>query len=171
MYIDKIPTYTTERYKVRRAELSDIPNLRRVAAEMRNPYDRAHSDIVYNDEIADNYLADYVEQSVKGFTDLVIVPAEEGVPPDAFLTINYPTDILGKKIAKLLVIAASSRTCKGWAKKLNLEGIIRLKEMGTDYVLVNTQSSNKQSVQNLLHKGFLLSGVTHVFSVSNFSMR
>jgi dTDP-4-amino-4,6-dideoxy-D-galactose acyltransferase len=61
----EIHNFNSPRYNVRRAELSEIENLKRVAREMRNDYDRFHADPVFKQAIADEFLATYIQEAVK----------------------------------------------------------------------------------------------------------
>ncbi len=68
---------------------------------MRNPFDRFHADPAFSQEKADEFLATYIEESIKGLADHIIVPNEPNVPPDAFLTAKHlKTDwpIIGEKV-------------------------------------------------------------------------
>ena len=163
--LSDIHSYCKERYAVRTATEDDIENLRKVAIQMRNPYDRLHADISIQREMADAYVATYIENSVRGFADLVLVPAEGTGPPDGFHTCSiYPERILGKRIAKFGIVAVSQETRKGWHVKLLSETIHFLKDKEIDYILVNTQASNRPANRILESFGFTLVFVTHIFS-------
>ena len=88
---------------------------------MRNKYDRFHAESKFNLIKSDEFLATYIEESIKGLADFVIVPNEKNVNPDAFLTANYlkkDWEIIGENISKMVLSAVSSETCKGWYIKL-----------------------------------------------------
>jgi len=157
-------SYCQERYQVRQATEEDIESLRKVAVEMRNPYDRLHADVAFSQETADKYLGSYVENAVRGFADLVVVPAEDNDPPDAWIASLIPVMILDKRVAQGLAAAVSSRTRKGWMKKLMSEWIYILREQGADYTTAITQASNMQANTVWQSLGFTLRFVTHVFS-------
>jgi dTDP-4-amino-4,6-dideoxy-D-galactose acyltransferase len=161
----KMDAFVHERYGVREATEQDIENLKQVATAMRNPYDRLHADVAFDQEVADAYVATYVENSVRGFADIVLVPAEGDGPPDGFHTCSLlPERILGKRIAKFGVVAVSNETRKGWHRKLLSETLHRLKDKQIDYILVNTQASNRRANRMLVSFGFELGYVTHIFS-------
>jgi dTDP-4-amino-4,6-dideoxy-D-galactose acyltransferase len=165
--LSDVGSYSRERYPVRRATQDDIDNLRKVAVHMRNPYDRLHADISLKQEVADAYLAIYIENSVRGFADLVLVPAEGDGPPDGFHTCSiYPERILEKRIAKFGIVAVSKETRKGWHYKLLSETLHFLDDNEVNYVLVNTQASNRAVNRVLPSFGFTLAFVTHIFSKS-----
>ena len=83
-----------------------------VIGSTRNDYDRFHADARTSQERADDYLATYIENCVKGFADQVLVPDEEGVPPDSFMASNFDLggSALGYRLDKLLFSAVSSAT-------------------------------------------------------------
>jgi dTDP-4-amino-4,6-dideoxy-D-galactose acyltransferase len=165
--LSDISSHCRERYPVRKATEDDIENLRNVAIQMRNPYDRLHADISIQREVADDYVATYIENSVRGFADHVLVPAEGTGPPDAFHTCSvFPERILGKRLAKFGIVAVSKETRKGWHVKLLSETIHLLKDKEVDYILVNTQASNRAANRVLASFGFALAFVTHIFSKS-----
>jgi dTDP-4-amino-4,6-dideoxy-D-galactose acyltransferase len=162
-----VGSYCHERYGVRRATENDIENLRKVAIEMRNPYDRLHADVAFKEEIADAYVATYIENSVRGFADFVLVPAEGNSLPDGFFTCSlHPERILGRRIAKVGIVATSSKTRKGWMTKLLSETMYILKDHSADCVLINTQASNRAVSNVLISAGFTLAFVTHILSNS-----
>lgn len=152
------------RYRVRTASEADIENLRMVSVQMRNIYDRLHADIAFSTEQADAYVATYIENSIRGFSDLVLVPDEGDGPPDGFHSALFPVDILGRKVARFGITAISALSRKGWLKKLISETIYALMERDAEYILVNTQAPNKL-VQHVFEGfGFRLACITHIFA-------
>lgn len=165
-YLD-LTKFEQQRYSVRQATLEDIPNLRRVASEMRNKFDRFHADPVFDQNKADEFLATFIEESVKGFADYTIVPNEIGTPPDAFLTAKYlkdDWDILGKNVSKMVLSAVSSKTCKGWYKKLISEMAYHLKDLGAEFVFMHPASTNKAVIYTYENLGCRLGQVSHILS-------
>jgi dTDP-4-amino-4,6-dideoxy-D-galactose acyltransferase len=157
-------SYCHERYQVRKATEHDVDNLRKVAIQMRNPYDRLHADIAFKQDTADVYAATYVENSIRGFADLVLVPAEGNGPPDAFITCSLtPGNICNKKFAKIGMVAVFNKTRKGWMMKLISELIYLIKDKGYDYILVDTQSPNMPANKVFASRGFKFVFATHVF--------
>lgn len=99
---------------IREANYNDIPNLKRIASEMRNPFDRFHADTIFDSQIVDEFLATFIKESIKGFADYTMVPNESGIPPDAFLTAKLLKDdwpVIGAKVSKMVLSAVSSKTC------------------------------------------------------------
>jgi dTDP-4-amino-4,6-dideoxy-D-galactose acyltransferase len=162
--LSKFDACADERYPVRKPTENDLENLKMVAARMKNPYDRLHADIAFQEDVADAYLATYIENAMRGFADLILVPAEGNGPPDGFITSSFPERILGKRVAKFGNTAISNKTRKGWLRKLISETLYVLKDKGTDYILVNTQPSNGPSNKVLISFGFKFAFGTHIFS-------
>jgi len=151
---------------VRKASVDDIPALKDVAMHMRNRYDRVHADPAFTAEEADTYLGTFIEESVKGFADLVLVPDVPGEKPFGFLAANYPKPVLGLNIAKLVLAAVDNSKQKGWLHHL-LSGVIHvLKGQKTDILTTITQASNKPAIRCWEKAGFRLGYVTHVYSCS-----
>lgn len=143
-YLD-LSRFSAERYAVRRATDSDINSLRKVASEMRNPYDRFHADIAISEQRADEFMGVFAEQSVKGFADYVMVPAEPGIPPDAFVTASYLKDrwpTIGQNISKMVFSAVSRSTCKGWYRKLISEMAYHLRDVGAQIAFMHPATTN-----------------------------
>ena len=139
----------------------------RVAKEMKNEYDRFHADDVFSPKKADDFLATYIQQSLKGFADLVLTSNETGLPSDSFLTANYLKHEWEKThvpVSKMVLSAVSSQTNKGWYKKLISEMTYHLIEQGAQYIFMNTQSTNRAVYHTWEQLGYKLGGVTHVFS-------
>lgn len=161
--------FNEPRYPVRKATVSDIDNLKLVACQMRNDYDRFHADPIFNQEIADNFLATYIEQSLKGFADIVLTSNEDQIPSDSFLTAKYlksDWDILGTKVSKMVLSAVSNKTNKGWYKKLISEMTCHLREQGAEYIFLNTQSTNRAVFYTWEKLGYRLGATTHILSYS-----
>jgi len=151
---------------VRRAVMNDIPVLRDIAMLMRNRYDRVHADPAFDPGEADGYLGTFIEESVKGFADMVIVPDLPGREPFGFLAANNPEKVLGYNIAKLVLAAVDAGDHKGWLGHL-LAGVIdELRKQGTDILTTITQASNRPAIRTWEKAGFRLGYVTHVYSYS-----
>ncbi len=167
-YNDNIKNYEYKRFKVREAVKNDIEILQYTASVMKNEYDRIHADYTFDEVLANNYLAKYVENSIKGFADIVIVPDEEGVPIEAFLTSNFLTedwDKVGVKISKM-VLSAVNTSCRGWYVKLISEMTFIMKEKGVQCIFMNTQSTNKAVIKTWETLGFKYGSATHILSLN-----
>lgn len=160
-----LSSFTEPRYSVRAATNSDIDNLKRVAREMQNPYDRFHADAVFDEKVADNFLATYIEESVNGFADMVLIPNESNTPADSFLTARYLKSQwhqLGMPISKMVLSAVSSSTNKGWYQKLITEMTYHLANEGAEYIFMNTQSTNLAVCHTWEKLGYQLGGTSHI---------
>ncbi len=168
-YHNTLASHAVPRYETRTATAADAGNLRRVACEMRNSFDRFHADPAFNQRQADDFLATYIENSVKGFADVVMVPAGPGVPPDSFLTANYLRDewpLIDYPISKMVLSAVSAATNKGWYVRLISEMLYHLRDdVGAASVYLNTQSTNRAVFSTWEKLGFRLGCTTHVFSL------
>jgi dTDP-4-amino-4,6-dideoxy-D-galactose acyltransferase len=159
--------YVHERFNVRDADSSDIANLKRTASYMRNAYDRFHSDWSFDLNRADSYLETYIENSINGFSDVVLVPNDTNIKSDSFLTANFcknEWEALDYKISKMVLSAVSSETNRGWYIKLISEMIYRLKNEGAESIFMNTQSTNIAVIHTWEKLGFKLGRVTHLLS-------
>lgn len=160
-----LASFNQPRYAVRKATENDIPNLKRVAKEMKNPYDRFHADTVLSEQLADAFLATYIEESIKGFADMVLVPDAADTPSDSFLTARYLKPYWpqgGMRISKMVLSAVSSTTNKGWYQKLISEMTYHLIEQGAEYIFMNTQSTNLAVCYTWEKLGYHLGGTSHI---------
>lgn len=163
---DNLNKHDYRRFKVRKAEKQDIPVLKEVARTMRNDFDRFHSDQLFDQRLADEYLATYIENSVNGFTDVIFVPNENNIPAEAFLTANYlknDWEYLGFPVSKM-VLSAVNTTCKGWYVKLVSEMTFHLREQGVSCIFMNTQSTNKAVIKTWESLGYKYGNCIHVLS-------
>jgi dTDP-4-amino-4,6-dideoxy-D-galactose acyltransferase len=152
---------------ISQAHLSDIPELRLIAKKMRNVYDRVHADPAFSDEVADNYLAQFVEESIKGFADIVLKIFDDKGIPFGFLAANYPFEISGLHISKLVLAAVDSDGKKGKLIDLLKEMIFQLKLKRSDYLTTITQSANKPAIRVWEKMGFSLYMCSHLYSFKN----
>ena len=153
----------TEERSTRNAVLEDIPELRITATNAINPYDRFHADSFFTDREAADFMAVFAEYSVRGFADVVLVPATG--PANAFVT-GKRTEQSGlfKVKAGKNVLTAVIDDRKGWYRHLigALGGSFR--EQGMEVMLVTTQSTNRAVLKVLFHHGFRFGRSTHIFS-------
>jgi dTDP-4-amino-4,6-dideoxy-D-galactose acyltransferase len=166
---NSLNTYNSERFNVRPAKQEDIEELRMVAKIMRNDYDRFHADSVFPKDTADNFLAEYVEQAIRGFCDIVLVPDVPGVKVHSFLTANYNKNEwsdLGCSVSKMVLSAVSSQTNKGWYIKLISEMTYHLKEIGAQAIYMSTQPTNRAVIKTWEKLGYKYGASTHILSYS-----
>ena len=150
---------------VRSAVADDIPALRLAAMEAVNVYDRFHADDFFTPQQADDFLAIFVENSVKeGYADEVIVPADG--PANAFLTGNYmatPPALGERKLGKM-VLSAVTPARRGWYVKLIGALSLKFKERGIDTAFMTTQATNRAVLKVWFHHGYRFGRCTHIFS-------
>ncbi|HRW27770.1 MAG TPA: hypothetical protein P5197_09860 [Bacteroidales bacterium] len=165
-YFDSFDSATAPSDPVRWAERKDIPALKDVAVRMRNRFDRVHADPAFSPETADAYLGTFIEESVKGFADIVMVPDISGVKPFGFLAADFPVEVMGRRIAKLVLAAVDNSEYRGWLSKLLTAVIYQLKVKNTDILTTITQASNRPAIRTWEKAGFKLGFVTHVYTYS-----
>jgi dTDP-4-amino-4,6-dideoxy-D-galactose acyltransferase len=169
-YYFNLSHHKMERYSVRQAQMTDVDNLMKVAYEMRNIYDRFHSDPFFGDKKADEFLAKFAEESVQGFADYTIVPNEKNIPPDAFVTakyLKYDWELIGNKVSEMVLSSVSAKTCKGWYIKLISEMAYHLQSIGAEYSVMHPASTNKAVIYSYEKLGCKLGGVSNVLTYSN----
>ncbi|MDZ7593973.1 MAG: hypothetical protein U0932_04915 [Thiobacillus sp.] len=146
------------------AKKSDIPNLRKVAMGARNEYDRFHADPFFTKAVADVFLAEYVEQCVRGMTDIVLVPADDTTPPDAFICGSLSDkSIAGIRVGKL-VLTAVAKSRKGWYRHLNMALLDWMQTAGMSYCINTTQSTNRAVIHVCEQLGYQYGRASHVFA-------
>jgi dTDP-4-amino-4,6-dideoxy-D-galactose acyltransferase len=163
-FFSGINNFNAPRHTVRKADIEDIRALKKIAVKMRNKYDRVHADPAFSTEIADTYLGTFVEEAVKGFADIVMIPDIPGVEPFGFLAANKPQKVVGLNIAKLVLAAVDNSNYKGWLYNLLSEVIYELKNNSTDYLTTITQASNRPAICTWEKAGFKLGSATHIYS-------
>lgn len=164
-YRDDLQKFTyPERTEVRNATEHDILELRETSINAINQYDRFHADDFFHKNESDAFLAKFVENSVKGFADEVIVP-EKG-PANAFLTGKYldsPQSLSHRKMAKMVLSAVSSER-RGWYMKLISELSFKFKENGIDTTFMTTQATNRAVLRVWSKHGYQFGKSSHIFS-------
>lgn len=154
----------TRRYATRQATADDIGELTKTAIEAVNIFDRFHADDFFSVDEADRFLAKYTENSVLGFADEVLVPAEGAA--NAFLTANYvnsPRCLNNKKIAKMVLSAVASER-RGWYVKLIGEMTQKFKDQGVDIAFMTTQSTNRAVLKVWGSFGYRFGKSSHILS-------
>ena len=138
------------RSSVRLATKSDIPALRKVAIDARNPFDRIHADPLFPQSVADEYLATFIENSVKGFAGIVMVPADLESLPGAFFTAKLtPSEdsCIGLNLGRIVLVAVGEER-RGWHMRLMAEMSYHFKTCGVEVAYMTTQSTNRAVIRN-----------------------
>lgn len=167
---DDLKTFEpAERFPVRMASPADVPALRKVAGEARNVYDRYHADPFFSRAVADDYLAKFAENSVLGFADAVIVPADDPADPGGFFTakLTLPENSpVGLMSGHIVLVAVGARR-RGWHLRLLSEMSCYLKQTGVHIASMTTQSTNRPVIRNCEKLGYRYGRCTHIFASHN----
>lgn len=162
---DDIQRFELERRDaVRRAIEADIPALRQCAIDSVNHFDRFHADDFFTPQQSDDFMGVFVENSVKGFADEVLVP--ESGPADAFLTANYvktPSELQHRRFGKM-VLSAVAPARRGWYVKLIGAMSAQFRAAGVDTAFMTTQATNRAVLKVWHHHGYQYGRCTHIFS-------
>ncbi|TAE00846.1 MAG: hypothetical protein EAZ97_04735 [Bacteroidetes bacterium] len=162
-YFRNCQNLPTERFAVRKADLSDIDSLRKIASEQRNNFDRFHADPFFSRQIADDFLAKYIENSVKGYADLVLIPDLAQV--SAFAAMAFVKEKWHQISVGKIILTASG--VKGWHYNLVSECLYHIQNQGLNYAVMVTQSTNRAVIRNCEKLGFSLGACSHVLSLAN----
>ncbi len=164
---DDIPAFQWEpRAAVRAATEADVANLREAACVARNNYDRFHADPFFGEQVADEFLAVFAQNSVRGFASVVLVPADD-LPPNAFLTADLMpayTKLLGRGVGRMVLSAVASQR-RGWYQKLIAEMSYWMQAQGVDLCCMTTQSTNRAVVRVWETLGYRFGRSTHIFAL------
>lgn len=166
-HLNNVQEITMRGYKTRLANDNDIDALKEVARKCRNVYDRVHADSAFSDEVADEYLATFAEQCVKGFADFTLVPDVPELDAFGFLASNKPYKVYDTQVSKFVLAAIDNSVQKGWYFKLMVDQINLLKKEGADCLTAITQSSNRGSIHTWEKLGFKQHASSIVFSYRN----
>jgi dTDP-4-amino-4,6-dideoxy-D-galactose acyltransferase len=165
-YNDHLKNYEyARRFPVRSASYADIPNLRNTAVAARNNYDRFHADYYFSEHVADEFIATFIEQSVRGLADITLVPDSDESDPEAFLTANIlPFDAAASvpKMARMVLSAVGEKR-RGWYVKLISEMSYLFKDMNIDVAYMTTQSTNKAVIRTWEKLGYSFGKSSHIF--------
>jgi dTDP-4-amino-4,6-dideoxy-D-galactose acyltransferase len=148
---------------VRPAQPADAELIGRIAASVRNPYDRFHADPWFGTARADAFLGHYAGATVLGArANTVLVPNEPGLPIDSFLAIS-DTVLPGGGHSRVVLTAVGPAN-RGWHLKLVAETIRRAATLSLPYVLMTTQATNRAVFRTCEKLGFRLGSTTHVLA-------
>lgn len=165
LFHDRLQGFDGSGYRAARvATAADIPSLRAAAMQARNPYDRFHADPFFTEAVADEFLAEYAEQCVRGMADTVLVPAEGAHSAGAFVSGKLSeTAPQGIKIGRL-VLAAVAAARRGWYRDLNAALLCWMREAGMQYCVNTTQSTNRPVMHVCEQLGYRYGRTSHVLA-------
>ena len=162
-FSDELGGYTADQMAaIRSATVADIPQLRATSVDALNRYDRFHADDFFTPQQADAMLATFAENSVRGFADDVIVPADG--PADAFLTVNHltaPAALGARKLGRMALLASRR---PGWAAKMIAGLSAKFHANGIDTAFITTQATNRAVLKVCSQVGFRIGRGSHIFS-------
>lgn len=152
----------------RMATNDDCTHVAQVAASARNPVDRVHADPFFSLAVADEYLATYAANSVLGFADMVLVPADSQRPVDAFMALKSHVAPPGTSLKSWgqITLAAVAPTRRGWHRHLMIAATHWFGAHDADMVVMTTQASNGAVIANCEKLGYRLARVSHLFAFS-----
>jgi dTDP-4-amino-4,6-dideoxy-D-galactose acyltransferase len=134
--------------------------------DARNPFDRYHADPFFPQSVSDEYLATFIENSVNGFADIVMVPADGESLPGAFFSANltpYKDSSVGLKLGRIVLVAVGEDR-SGWHLRLMTEMTYHFKKCGVQVGYMATQSTNRAVIRNCEKLGYRYGRCTHVFA-------
>jgi dTDP-4-amino-4,6-dideoxy-D-galactose acyltransferase len=148
----------------RAAGSGDVADVRAAAIDARNDFDRYHADPFFAPATADAYLAEYAEQCVRGFSDVVLVPGDDA-PCGAFVCgkadIAAPANL---RIGRLQ-LAGVTDARRGWYRSLN-EALLRwMHERGMSHVVNTTQSTNRAVIHVSTQLGYRYGRAAHILAL------
>lgn len=161
---DRLDTIDTSSLRATRsAGIPDIPALRTAARNARNPYDRFHAEPFFSEQVADEFVAEYVEQSVRGMADVVLVPGE-GTLADGFVCgkLGEPAP-KGIKAGRLTLAAVDAHR-RGWYRDLHAALLCWMRGQGMAYCLNTTQSTNRSVIHVCEQLGYRCGRISHVLA-------
>jgi dTDP-4-amino-4,6-dideoxy-D-galactose acyltransferase len=167
-YRNDADKHSEPRHAVRCATVADIDNLRQCASLARNDFDRFHADPFFSTELADAFLSTFIENSVKGFADIVLVPESAPGEPDAFLTGNMDkagSAVVGQNIGRM-VLSAVGQARRGWYVRLISELTYWFVERNVRTIYMTTQSTNRAVIRVWEKLGYSFGRSTHVLAIS-----
>jgi dTDP-4-amino-4,6-dideoxy-D-galactose acyltransferase len=156
--LERLPEVTRSS---RPAVMEDLMPLKRVASEAVNPFDRYHSDPFFSEDEASAYLQTYIENCLKGLSEVVFVPDLESQPASfaALNKLNLPDFSIYR-----IPLTAALQENNGWHYHLCLAALQYAKAQQADALIMTTQSGNKAVIHNCEKLGFKLGSTFHIFS-------
>jgi hypothetical protein len=146
---------------VRLATHDDIDELRNTAIMAKNHFDRFHSDSYFSENEVDRFMGIFIENSVKGREDYVVVP-KTGLA-NAFFAgskVQIDEDIAVGR----MTLSAVSTDRKGWHLNVTQGLCHYFIQDQIQTAVMTTQSTNRAVLTNLMKLNFRFGRSIHVFS-------
>lgn len=147
--------------QVRLATHDDIDELRNTAIVAKNHFDRFHSDSYFSDDEIDRFMGIFIENSVKGREDYVVVP-KTGLANAFFAGSKVQIDehiAVGR-----MTLSAVSTDRKGWHLNVTQGLCHYFIQDQIKTAVMTTQSTNRAVLTNLMKLNFRFGRSVHVFS-------
>ena len=147
--------------RVRLATHDDIDELRNTAITAKNHFDRFHSDSYFSEDEIDRFMGIFIENSVRGREDYVVVP-KTGLA-NAFFAgskVQIDEDIAVGR----MTLSAVSADRKGWHLNVTQGLCHYFIQDQIKTAVMTTQSTNRAVLTNLMKLNFRFGRAVHVFS-------
>jgi hypothetical protein len=147
--------------QVRLATHDDIDELRNTAIKAKNQFDRFHSDSFFSENEVDRFMGIFIENSVKGREDYVVVP-KTGLANAFFAGSKVQIDedfAVGR-----MTLSAVSTDRKGWHLNVTQGLCHYFIQDQIQTAVMTTQSTNRAVLTNLMKLNFRFGRSVHVFS-------
>lgn len=161
-YHPNISVFNTEILnQTRLANRKDVIELRRTAADTRNYFDRFHSDSYFSEEEVDRFMGVFVENSVGGREDYVVVPKDG--PANAFFA-GSKVEVDSSLSIGRMTLSAVSTARKGWHIDVTRALCCYFQKDHIQTAVMTTQSTNRAVLANLAKLNFRFGRASHIFS-------
>jgi dTDP-4-amino-4,6-dideoxy-D-galactose acyltransferase len=161
-YHPNISVFDTEiMNQTRLANHEDVIELRRTAAGTKNYFDRFHSDSYFSEEEVDRFMGVFIENSVGGREDYVVVPKDG--PANAFFAGSKVEVDSSLSIGRMTLSAVSTER-KGWHIDVTRALCCYFQQDHIQTAVMTTQSTNRAVLANLAKLNFRFGRASHIFS-------
>jgi dTDP-4-amino-4,6-dideoxy-D-galactose acyltransferase len=147
--------------RTRLANHEDIDDLRKAAIETRNHFDRFHSDSHFSDAEVDRFMGVFIENSVNGREDYVVVPKHG--PANAFFA-GSKVEIDQNISVGRMTLSAVAAERKGWHRDVTQALCCYFQQDNIQTAVMTTQSTNRAVLANLAKLNFRFGRASHIYS-------
>jgi dTDP-4-amino-4,6-dideoxy-D-galactose acyltransferase len=147
--------------RMRLANHEDIDDLRKAVIGTRNRFDRFHSDSHFTDAEVDRFMGVFIENSVNGREDYVVVPKHG--PANAFFA-GSKVEIDPNISVGRMTLSAVSAERKGWHIDVTQALCCYFQQDNIQTAVMTTQSTNRAVLANLAKLNFRFGRASHIYS-------
>ena len=147
--------------RTRLANHDDIDDLRKAAIGTRNHFDRFHSDSYFSDAEVDRFMGVFIENSVNGREDYVVVPKHG--PANAFFA-GSKVEIDPNISVGRMTLSAVSAERKGWHIDVTQALCCYFQQDNIQTAVMTTQSTNRAVLANIAKLNFRFGRASHIYS-------